>query len=70
MTQERKPDRKTPYVTVNVTPEARELLRLAAVELTSPAGRRVSMSEALIAAVHVGQNHPQEFVGEVTRAVG
>jgi hypothetical protein len=57
--------RKTPYVSVNLTEAARDALRRAALNLTTPAGRRVSMSDALLANLQVGVKHPEEVLEKV-----
>jgi hypothetical protein len=40
-----------PYITVGLTEQARDLLRETTLDLTTPAGRRLTMSEVLIAAL-------------------
>lgn len=57
--------RKTPFVSVNLTEPARDELRAATLTLTTPAGRRVSMSDVLIAALHVALNHQDEVISEL-----
>lgn len=57
--------RKTPYVSVNLRTDARDELRRATLELTSPAGRRISMSDVLVAALEVGLEHRDEIVGRL-----
>lgn len=42
---------KTKFYGVSVTAEARDALREVTTKLTSPAGRRISMSDALIALI-------------------
>jgi hypothetical protein len=54
--------RKTPFVSVNLTEAARDELRRVTLELTTPAGRRVPMSDALIAALQVGMEHQEDIV--------
>lgn len=57
------PQRKTEFVSINITPDTRDALRAATLELTAPAGRRVSMSDVLAAALRVAQQHEQEWAG-------
>jgi len=53
--------RKTAFVSVHLTPAARDELRAAALALTSPVGRRVSMSDVVLAAVHIAREHEREW---------
>lgn len=57
--------RRTPFVSVNLTPEARDDLRRAVLELTTPVGRRLSMSAVLIGSVRVAMQHRDELVSEL-----
>lgn len=50
------------YVSVGLTTQAREALRSATVDLTTPAGRRLTLSEVLLALVHVGERHRDEVL--------
>jgi len=45
------PTRKTKFVSINLTTEARDELRRVTLEITTPVGRRVSMSDVLLAAL-------------------
>lgn len=56
------PTRKTVFVSVNLTGPARDELRAATLDLTSPVGRRISMSDVLIQALRVANRHRDEFV--------
>ena len=47
------------FVAVNVTPQARDSLRDLSFFLTGRAGKRVSMSSALLAAIEVADQHPE-----------
>jgi hypothetical protein len=47
--------RKTPFVSVHLTHEARDALRLATLKLQAEAGRRLTMSEVVIAALAVAE---------------
>ncbi|MFE0778797.1 hypothetical protein [Streptomyces sp. NPDC058861] len=58
----------TKFVAVNVTPEARDILRLMAVNVSAAAGRRVSMSDALAVIDAVAKRHPEEITEEARRA--
>ena len=55
-----------PYVAVSLKSEARDALRRAALALTSPVGRRVTISEVLLAAVAVAERHRDELLAELT----
>ena len=57
--------RRTLFVSVNLTPEARDELRRATLELTTPVGRRLSMSGVLIGVIHVAMRHRDELVPEL-----
>jgi RNA:NAD 2'-phosphotransferase (TPT1/KptA family) len=59
---------KTKFHSVHLTDEARDRIKAAAISLTSPSGRRVSMSDALIAAVEVAMRHTDEMVIELADA--
>ena len=52
-------------MSVNLTPEARDELRRATLELTTPVGRRLSMSDVLIGVIHVAMRHRDELVPEL-----
>lgn len=53
---------KRPFVSVNISPTARNLLRETTLTLTTPAGRRLSMSAVLIAALQVATHHREEVI--------
>lgn len=53
--------RKTPFVAIHVTPATRDELRADTLALTAPAGRRVSMSDVLGAALSIARRHEQEW---------
>lgn len=55
----------TKFVAVNVTPEARDLLRLMAVTVSAAAGRRVSMSDALAVVDAIAKAHADELPATV-----
>lgn len=50
------------YVSVSLAPEARDALRDVALNFTTPAGRRLTASEVLLALVHVGERHRDEVL--------
>lgn len=50
------------YVTVSLTPAARDALRTLTLELVTPTGRRLPMSEVLAALVEVGRRHQAELL--------
>lgn len=49
------PTRKTPYVSMNLTVEARDRLQRLTLNLAAEAGRRLSMSAVLLAALDVAE---------------
>jgi hypothetical protein len=57
--------RKTRFVSVNLTEAARDALQQATTDFTSPARRRITLSDLLIAAINVSRNHPGELVSEL-----
>lgn len=54
------------FVSVNLTDTARDELRRAVLDLTTPAGRRLSMSDVLIHAVRVAMQHKPELIAALT----
>jgi len=58
--------RRTLFVSVNLTPDARDELRRATLDLTTPVGRRLSMSDALAAVIRVAMRHREELITELT----
>lgn len=60
MTSPRK--RKTHFTTVSLTPEARDALQATTIALTTEAGRRLSMSDTLIALCTIAPTHHQELL--------
>ena len=54
------------YTAVSLTEQARDTLRALTLSLTSPADRRLTMSQVLLALAEVGQRHPDELL-EVLR---
>jgi hypothetical protein len=57
--------RKTPYVSANLTVPARAALQSAAVTVSAAAGKRVSQSAALLAALAVAERHMPEVVEQL-----
>jgi hypothetical protein len=55
------PARRTPYVSTNLTPTARDALRRLTLNLSAELGERLSMSLVLVAALDVAGNHPAEL---------
>ncbi|GLY82057.1 hypothetical protein [Actinoallomurus iriomotensis] len=49
------------FTAISVTPEARDRLRALSFALTGRMQKRVSMSAAILAAVAVAENHPDEM---------
>ncbi|MFF2612298.1 hypothetical protein [Kitasatospora sp. NPDC058046] len=60
--------RKTPFVSAALTPAARDALRRATVDLTSPAGLRLSMSDVLLAVLAVAGAHQEETLVKLREA--
>ena len=54
--------RRTEFVSVHLAPAARDVLRQAALELSVPIGRRLSMSDVLIKAVRIAMRHRDELI--------
>ncbi len=54
--------RKTPFVSVNLTGPARDELRQAVLDLTTPTGRRLTLSDVLIHALRVARQHEPELI--------
>lgn len=50
------------YISVGLTTEARDALRSAVTELTSPVGRRLTMSELVLGSLAVARRHESELV--------
>ena len=61
------PQRKTRFVSVNLTESARDGLRQTTLALTTPASRRLSMSDVLASALHVAMNHREEMLDALKR---
>ncbi|WP_027935489.1 hypothetical protein [Amycolatopsis thermoflava] len=60
------PKRKTPFVSVNLTVQARDALQRAALLTSAEVGRRLSMSAVLLAAIKVTEDHPAELIEALT----
>jgi hypothetical protein len=58
-------DRKTEFVSVALTEPAREALRQATLEWTSPSGRRLTLSEALVSGLKIARQHGDEVVADL-----
>lgn len=50
------------YTAVSLTEPARDLLRATTLDLVTPLGRRLTMSEVLIAALQVAVRHRNELL--------
>lgn len=59
-------ERKTAFVSINLTEDARHALRQAVLDLTSPTGRRLSMSDVLVQALAVAARHQDELVAALS----
>jgi hypothetical protein len=57
--------RKTVFVSTSLTREARDELQQVTLDLTTPAGRRLSMSDTLLAALRVAANHQDELLDQL-----
>jgi len=64
---ERSPVATTKFTAVNVTPDARDALRLLAVTVSAKAGRRVSMSAALLVVADMANAHPELIAESAAR---
>lgn len=62
--------RRTKFVSVHLTPAARGVLRQAVLDLTAPAGRRLSMSDVLRGAITVAMRHQEELVTALEKGEG
>lgn len=62
-------ERKT-FVSMNVTPEARDRLRLASLQIGLDVGRKISLADALLAALATAQEHPEELRAHARRITG
>lgn len=60
--------RKTPFVKVDLTIPARDELRRAALDFTPLAGRRVPMSDVLLAALKFANEHRDEIAEKLREA--
>lgn len=58
------------FVAVNLTTEARDALRGLSFSLTGQAGRRVTLSEAMIAACRLAENDSPAAAGFLPRKEG
>jgi hypothetical protein len=58
--------RKTTFVSVNLTPAARDKLRQAAVQMTSAAGYHLSMSDVAIAACDTAMRHGDDLLAALS----
>ena len=55
-------NRKTPYVSMNVTKPARDSLRRTTLDITTPVGSRISMSDVIVAALQVAMDNRDQFI--------
>jgi hypothetical protein len=54
------------YVTVRVAPEVRAAVQQFQYRMTAEVGRRLSLGDAIMAAVAVAEQHPSEAVEALT----
>lgn len=59
--------RKTPYVSTNITVDAREALTTTTLRLAADVGRRIPQSAVLIAALEIANQHHDQLVDLLTR---
>jgi hypothetical protein len=59
----------TKFVAVNVTTEARDQLRHAAVVVSAAIGRRVSMADAVLVLKAITDQHPEEIESMARRVL-
>lgn len=55
-------EQNTRYITVSLTLPARSALQSGALQFSAKAGRRLTMSDVVIAALAVAEAHPDEVV--------
>jgi hypothetical protein len=60
----------TKFIAVNLTPEARDTLRMESLRISMEVGRKVSMADALLILAAVSRNHPEEVTAEARRRAG
>lgn len=53
------------YVSVGLTVAARDALRASTLAATTPVGRKLAMSEVLLAALAVADAHPDELLERI-----
>ena len=54
--------RKTQFVSVNLTTQARDKLQRSALDLSAKVGRRLSMSAIVLAAMEIAEQDPDRFM--------
>jgi hypothetical protein len=71
MLKERSPSMApTKFIAVNLTPEARDTLRMESLRVSMEVGRKVSMADALLILAAVARKHPEEVTAEARRRAG
>lgn len=58
------------YASLKIAPAARDALQRLALNMSADAGKRLTMSDALIAAVSVAERHPDELRAALTDQKG
>lgn len=58
--------RRTPYVSVNLTVPARNAIQRAGLDYSAKVGRRLPMSEIVLAALTVASRHDDELTAALT----
>ena len=61
--------RRTPYVSVNLTTRARNALQTATLQLSAQVDKRLPMSAVVLAALEVASQHPEEFLSALAPTV-
>jgi hypothetical protein len=65
-----RPPMTTKFVAVNLTPDARDALRHAAVVVSAELGHRVGMSDALLVIKAIADRHRDEIEDAMSKFVG
>lgn len=58
------------FVSVNLTPAARDALRLLTAQITVDLGRRISMGDAVTVLSNIAKRHQEEITEEARRVMG
>lgn len=58
--------RQTPYVSVNLTVPARDAVQRAALDFSARLGRRLPMSDIVVAALDIARQHEDALLDKLT----